>query len=155
MIINEKTGSFVIELIEMVDLSSVKTSAGEMEKKTGKWGKRPFDWFTFPLSHFNSPSPLMGFSSSQTGKNIYGEAVACTCVGAAMNEEREGHQEGFRTVTPETSLFFFRISSISSAENNLPLPTPGQEGATSCSHTSLFMFSGQNGQVRHCQGREA
>ena len=37
MIINEKIGSFVIEL---VDLNSVKTFSGEMEKKDGEMGKK-------------------------------------------------------------------------------------------------------------------
>jgi hypothetical protein len=44
MIINEKIGSFAIELIDLGDLNSVKTSTGEMVKKNGgNGGKRLFD----------------------------------------------------------------------------------------------------------------
>jgi len=35
-------GSPVIELLELLDLNSVKTSIGEMEKKDGEMGKNTF-----------------------------------------------------------------------------------------------------------------
>ncbi len=75
-----------------------------------------------------------------------------------LSAPREGEvQSGYHVDLcighPDTSFFFLRISSISSAVYNRPLPAPGQVDRTSFSHTLLSMFSGQNGQVRHCQGR--